>query len=210
MTKKIAVVDYGAGNLTSVSKALELTGAEVAVTSEGKTIEKADGVVLPGVGSFGDAINRLRDLGLIPVLEGGFRKNKPFLGICLGFQMLFTESEEEGRHLGFNWFPGRVKRFRHDLKIPQVGWNRVRSVKETPLLKGVPDRSFFYFVHSYYVDPEEDGIVAARTDYGGDFVSMIQHGNIFAMQFHPEKSGDIGQLVLRNFYQLVRSETGRC
>jgi glutamine amidotransferase len=96
------------------------------------------------------------------------------------------------------------------LKIPQVGWNRVRSVKETPLLKGVPDRSFFYFVHSYYVDPEEDGIVAARTDYGGDFVSMIQHGNIFAMQFHPEKSGDIGQLVLRNFYQLVRSETGRC
>lgn len=206
----IAVIDYGAGNLTSVSKALELTGAEVAVTSEAKTIEKADGVVLPGVGSFGDAINRLRDLGLIPVLEGGFRKNKPFLGICLGFQMLFTESEEEGRHLGFNWFPGRVKRFRHDLKIPQVGWNRVRSVKETPLLKGVPDRSFFYFVHSYYVDPEEDGIVAARTDYGGDFVSMIQHGNIFAMQFHPEKSGDIGQLVLRNFYQLVRSETGRC
>ena len=210
MAKKIAVIDYGAGNLTSVSKALELTGAEVAVTSEGKIIEKADGVVLPGVGSFGDAINRLRDLGLIQVLESGLRQNKPFLGICLGFQMLFTESEEEGRHPGLNWFRGRVKRFQHGLKIPQVGWNRVRSVKENPLLAGVPDQSFFYFVHSYYVDPEEDGIVAARTDYGGDFVSMIQHGNIFAMQFHPEKSGDIGQLVLRNFYQLVLSETGRC
>jgi len=207
---KIAVVDYGAGNLTSVSKALELTGAEVTVTSEGKIIEKADGVVLPGVGSFGDAINRLRDLGLVPVLEDGFRKNKPFLGICLGFQMLFTESEEEGRHLGLNWFPGQVKKFRHGFKIPQVGWNRVRRVKENPLLAGVPDQSFFYFVHSYYVDPEEDGIVAARTDYGGDFVSMIRHGNIFAMQFHPEKSGDLGQLVLRNFYQLVLSEAGRC
>lgn len=210
MTKKIAVVDYGAGNLTSVSKALELTGAEVAVTSEGNIIEKADGVVLPGVGSFGDAINHLRDLGLVPVLEGGFRQNKPFLGICLGFQMLFTESEEEGYHPGFNWFRGRVKRFQHELKIPQVGWNRVRQVKENPLLQGVPDQSFFYFVHSYYVDPEEEGIVAARTDYGGDFVSMIRHGNIFAMQFHPEKSGDIGQLVLRNFYQLVLSEAGRC
>lgn len=207
---KIAVIDYGAGNLTSVSKALELAGAEVSVTSEGKIIEKADGVVLPGVGSFGDAINRLRDRGLVPVLEDGFRKNKPFLGICLGFQMLFTESEEEGRHLGLNWFPGQVRKFRHGLKIPQVGWNRVHKVKENPLLEGVPDRSFFYFVHSYYVDSGEDGIVAARTDYGGDFVSMIRHGNIFAMQFHPEKSGDLGQLVLRNFYQLVRTETGQC
>jgi glutamine amidotransferase len=207
---KIAVVDYGAGNLTSVSKALELTGAEVDVTSEGKIIEKADGVVLPGVGSFGDAISRLRDLGLVPVLEDGFRKNKPFLGICLGFQMLFTESEEEGRHLGLNWFPGQVRKFRHGLKIPQVGWNRIRKVRENPLFFGVPDQSFFYFVHSYYVDSEEDGIVAARTDYGGEFVSMIQHGNIFAMQFHPEKSGDLGQVVLKNFYNLVRSGGDRC
>lgn len=207
---KIAVVDYGAGNLTSVSKALELTGAEVDVTSEGKIIEKADGVVLPGVGSFGDAISRLRDLGLVPVLEDGFRKNKPFLGICLGFQMLFTESEEEGRHLGLNWFPGQVRKFRHGLKIPQVGWNRIRKVRENPLFFGVPDQSFFYFVHSYYVDSEKDGIVAARTDYGGEFVSMIQHGNIFAMQFHPEKSGDLGQVVLKNFYNLVRSGGDRC
>lgn len=204
----VAVIDYGAGNLTSVSKALELTGARVTVTSTAGEIESADAVVLPGVGAFGDAARRLRERGIIPVMARAVNEGKkPFLGICLGFQLIFTESEEEGHHLGFNWMRGRVRRFRQNLKVPHVGWNRVEFSNPNPLLAGVPDGSFFYFVHSYYVDPENQGYISTRTDYGGRFVSMVRRENIFAMQFHPEKSGDIGQVVLRNFFQYI-SEGG--
>lgn len=199
----IAVIDYGAGNLTSVRKALELTGARVAVTADGDTIKAADAIVLPGVGAFGDAVGRLRQLDIIPVMDRKVQEGTPFLGICLGFQLLFTESEEEGHHRGFNWLPGRVRRFAGNLKVPHVGWSRVKLERPNPLFQGIPDRTFFYFVHSYYVVPEEEGLISARTEYGGDFVSMINRDNIFAVQFHPEKSGDIGQVVLRNFYRQV-------
>jgi glutamine amidotransferase len=202
---EIAVVDYGAGNLTSVSKALELVGARVSVTAEPGVIKNADGIVLPGVGAFGDAVNRLWELGIIPVMEEKVKNRTPFLGICLGFQLLFTESEEKGRYLGFNWLQGRVKRFRHDLKVPHVGWNQVDISKANPLLEGIPDHTFFYFVHSYYVEPEEGGIISARTQYGKNFVSMIHRDNIFGVQFHPEKSGDIGQVVLKNFFRCITS-----
>jgi len=204
----VAVIDYGAGNLTSVRKALELTGARVTVTAAAGEIESADALVLPGVGAFGDAAGRLRELGIIPVIARAVNEGKkPFLGICLGFQLLFTESEEEGRHQGFNWLQGRVRRFGGNLKVPHVGWSRVEIAAPNPLLAGVPDGSFFYFVHSYYVDPDDRDYISTRTDYGGQFVSMVRRENIFAMQFHPEKSGDIGQVVLMNFFRYI-SEGG--
>ena len=199
----IAVIDYGMGNLGSVRNALRYLGAECAITSDPDVIEGAHGVVLPGVGAFGDCMGGLQQHGLVEPIKRLIEQDRPFLGICLGLQMLFTESEEMGHHEGLNVIPGKVVRFTHDLKIPQIGWNQVNICQQCPQLAGIPNESHFYFVHSYYVVPEDESVVAATTEYGYRFCSAIVRGNLFATQFHPEKSHDVGLAVLRNFAGMV-------
>lgn len=200
----IALIDYGMGNLGSVHKALLKVGCEVEVTSAAAVIEAAAGVVLPGVGAFDDCMTNLRASGVVPAIEAAVAADKPFIGICLGLQVLF-ESSEEGSLPGLCLLPGKVVRFRHNLKIPQIGWNQVRVHGEVPLLAGVPDGSWTYFVHSYYVEPGDDSLVATTTDYGYEFVSAVRRGNLFASQWHPEKSASVGLKVLGNFRALVES-----
>jgi glutamine amidotransferase len=205
----IAVVDYGMGNLRSVHKALEKAGCEVVVTSSSRKIGDAHALVLPGVGAFRDCIRNLEKLNLIEPLLTSIEKGKPFLGICLGLQILFTESEEFGATQGLNLIEGRVVRFPKGsdtlatrLKIPHMGWNSISLKKNLPLLSGIEDGSFFYFVHSYYVLPEDESVVATTTSYGLEFASSIQRENIFACQFHPEKSQQVGLQLLRSFGKL--------
>ncbi len=205
----ITIVDYGMGNLRSVSKGFERVGAKTSVTQDGKAIASASKLVLPGVGAFQNAVRNLEELRLTEPLLEFLKTGQPFLGICLGLQLLFTESEEGEPTRGFDLFKGRVRRFPNSaLKVPHIGWNRVKvssrngSQKAPPLLEGIPDDSYFYFVHSYYVDPDDVSCVAARTDYGLPFTSMIWKDNIFATQFHPEKSQELGLRVLENFARL--------
>jgi glutamine amidotransferase len=206
----IAVVDYGMGNLRSVQKALEKVGYTATVTSNPQQIADAHAVVLPGVGAFKDCIHNLERLNLIEPILQSIRSGKPFLGICLGLQVLFTESDEFGKTTGLNLIRGIVTRFsKHDtpkpirLKIPHMGWNALSFQKNLPFFNGVEDGSFFYFVHSYYVKPEDKDVIATTTSYGVDFTSSIQKDNIFACQFHPEKSQQVGLQVLKNFGKLT-------
>ena len=203
----IAIVDYGLGNLRSVSKSVEKLDAKAEVTDNPKRIEKADGIILPGVGAFHIGMQNLKRLNLLPVLHEAISKGTPFLGICLGFQILFTQSEEHGICSGMNIIKGKVKRFTHELKIPHMGWNQVRQTidhrpRTTDLFDGVSDNSYFYFVHSYYAEPEDRNVIIAETEYGHEFTSAINKDNVWGVQFHPEKSGDIGLKVLRNFLSL--------
>lgn len=198
----IALIDYGMGNLGSVEKALRAVGCEPVITGDPRALEEAAGIVLPGVGAFDDCMAGLREAGLVEPLQELIAQNKPFLGICLGLQMLFERSEE-GESAGLGVFAGRVERFKHDLKIPQIGWNQVWQKQELPQFEGVPDGSWFYFVHSYYVVPEDESIVATVTEYGYEFCSAIRRGNVFACQYHPEKSQDVGLAVLANFKRLT-------
>jgi len=207
----IAIVDYGMGNLESVSKALKHLGFDVVVTSNVADIKAADGVVLPGVGAFPDCMANLEKLGLTNVVKDA-AINKPFLGICLGLQLLFEESEEFGKHKGLSVFKGRVKKFQDNmvvdgekLKIPHMGWNSIKIKKTTPFLDGIKDDSYFYFVHSYYVETGED-LVATETSYGINFVSSVAKGRLFACQFHPEKSQRLGLKLLENFGLLVKGD----
>jgi glutamine amidotransferase len=201
----IAVVDYGMGNLRSVEKGLLHVGADARVVTDAKDIDDADGIVLPGVGAFRDCMQNLSDQGLIDAIKRNIEKGKPFLGICLGLQVLFSESGEFGHSKGLDVFKGTVPRFpESELKVPHMGWNSIKIQKpDNPLLKGVPDGSFVYFVHSYYVAPEDRSIVATATDYGIEFTSMVWSGNLFATQFHPEKSQNIGLQILKNFGEFV-------
>ncbi|HEX8949131.1 MAG TPA: imidazole glycerol phosphate synthase subunit HisH, partial [Dissulfurispiraceae bacterium] len=191
----IAIIDYGMGNIRSVEKGFIKAGAEVRITSDPKVISDAKGIVLPGVGAFKDCMRNLDNLDLLDCIVREIGKGKPFLGICLGLQLLFAESEEFGFCKGMGVFKGKVVRFRFDsrpqssgLKIPHMGWNTAKLAKRPPVFEGIPDNAYFYFVHSYYVVPEDEGIVAARTGYGVDFVSMVWKDNVIATQFHPEKS----------------------
>src|SRR4029453_13283158 len=197
----IAIIDYGMGNLRSVHKAFEHLGVKALVTREAKKIADADKVVLPGVGAFKDCMHNLQELKLIDPVVNSIRSGKPFLGICLGMQLLFTESEEFGRNEGLNLIPGKVVRFpeKPDLKVPQIGWNQIRRKKEVFCLKAVPEDSYVYFVHSYYVVPKDPKVIATITDYGVEFCSSLQKDNIFATQFHPEKSQDVGLQILKAF-----------
>ena len=197
----IAIVDYGMGNLRSVQKGLERVGCKAQVTREARQIVSAQGVVLPGVGAFNACMENLRRFGLVEPIRQVVRGKKPFLGICLGFQLLFTESEEFGPQKGLDLFPGRVVGFRPEngLKVPHMGWNRIDKKKESPFLEGISDGDFVYFVHSYYVAPEDESVVATTTDYGSSFVSSIATDHLFASQFHPEKSQEIGLRILANF-----------
>ena len=197
----IAVIDYGMGNLRSVQKGLERVGCKAQLTRDARQILSARGVVLPGVGAFNACMENLRRFGLVEPIRQVVRQKKPFLGICLGFQLLFSESEEFGPQKGLDLFPGRVVGFHPEngLKVPHMGWNGIDKKKESPFLEGISDGDFFYFVHSYYVAPEDDSVIATTTEYGTSFVSSIATDHLFACQFHPEKSQEIGLRILANF-----------
>jgi len=213
----IAIIDYGMGNLHSVKKAIEKVGGRTILSNSMKEITSAEGIVLPGVGAFKSAMHNLKRLKLLDIIYKAIEANKPFFGICLGLQLLFTESEEDGGCKGLNVFKGKVKRFdfashirfrtSQPLKVPHMGWNQVQQLPITnyqlPILRGIPDGSYFYFVHSYYVQPKDKSIIATVTDYGIKFVSSISKGNLFACQFHPEKSQKLGLQLLKNFVELV-------
>ncbi len=197
----VVIVDYGMGNLRSVQKAFERVGVPAEVSADPNRVAEAEKIVLPGVGAFGDGIRRLREGGLdAPILEH-VRAGKPYLGICLGLQLLFSTSTEEGTHEGLGLLPGEVVRFPHrpDLKVPHMGWNQLRIRRRAPVLAGVPEGADVYFVHSYFAVPRDAGIIAAETDHGGLFTSAIWHENVFATQFHPEKSQQVGLEIIRGF-----------
>lgn len=200
----IAIIDYGSGNLRSVQKALEEVGFAAEITKDKASIRGAKGVILPGVGSFDAAITELRSLGLESAIEEAIARGKPFLGICLGLQHLF-EASEEGTQKGLGILKGKVKKFNFsetmwsNLSIPHMGWNRLLFKHRSPLLDGVEEGSMVYFAHSYYVVPEDPMVTATATDYGTEFVSSICKGNLFGLQFHPEKSGATGLKILKNF-----------
>jgi glutamine amidotransferase len=202
--QKIVIVDYGMGNLRSVQKALEKVGAAGEISSDPHRLAEADKLILPGVGAFRDAIARLREAGLVPPILEHVRAGKPFLGICLGLQLLFTRSYEDGEHTGLGLFPGEVVRFPSvpDLKVPHMGWNQLRVIRRAPHLADLPAHASVYFVHSYYVVPRDAGLVATQTDYPTPFTSSIWHDNVFATQFHPEKSQRVGLGILHNFAAL--------
>ncbi|HEV8341997.1 MAG TPA: imidazole glycerol phosphate synthase subunit HisH [Candidatus Binatia bacterium] len=201
----IAIVDYGMGNLRSVQKGFEHVGYRAEITREIGRIATAGGVVLPGVGAFSACMENLNRFGLVEPIREIVRQKKPFLGICLGFQLLFSESEEFGLQKGLDLFPGRVVGFRSDngLKIPHMGWNQIEKRKECPFLEGLSDGDYVYFVHSYYVVPRDRSLVATTTAYGIPFVSSIATDHLFACQFHPEKSQGIGLRILANFAKFV-------
>lgn len=199
----IAIVDYGMGNLRSVEKGFKKVGVDARVTSNPGIIDDADAVVLPGVGAFKDCIRNLNDLSLTDAVVRAINKGKPYLGICLGLQVLFSESEEFGACRGLDIFRGKVVRFQIQEKVPHMGWNNVRLLRRPPIMRDIPDMAYLYFVHSYYVVPEDTNIVAATTDYGVTFTSMVWKDNIFATQFHPEKSQGLGLQLLKGFGEFV-------
>jgi len=230
----IAIVDYGMGNLRSVQKAVERVGGQAVIAAEPEGLEAAWGIILPGVGAFGDAMANLRARGLDRSLMRQVEAGKLLLGICLGMQLLFEESEEMGRHRGLGLFRGRVVRFPSaqrsrgaeerrskgvatsaplhlctlaQLRVPHIGWNQLHLRRESPLLAGVPDGSYAYFVHSYYVVPADQSLVLATTDYGVEYASAVGKENVFGVQFHPEKSQEVGLRILGNFVAMVGGES---
>jgi glutamine amidotransferase len=199
----ILIVDYGMANLRSVQKAFEKVGSQADISGDPNRVAEAEKVVLPGVGAFRDAIARLREVGLAGPISEHIRAGKPFLGICLGLQLLFSKSYEEGEYAGLDLFPGEVVRFGDvsGLKVPHMGWNQLRVLRPAPELRDLPPEPAVYFVHSYYAVPKDSAIVATETDYPTPFASAIWHENVFASQFHPEKSQRVGLQMLRNFAQ---------
>ncbi len=235
----IVIIDYGMGNLRSVEKGFQKVGVDVTVTNSPGMVQKADAIVLPGVGAFKDCMRELASLELIDAVVDSIKQGKPYLGICLGLQVLFSESEEFGKCRGLDVLRGEVKKFefgRQDskdlsfprrresreseldspvkpenddlgyqtLKVPHMGWNEIQIQKNNPLFDGIPDRSYFYFVHSFYVVPEDKSIIAATTDYGIEFTSSVWKDNVFSVQFHPEKSQAVGLQLLKNFGDIVK------
>jgi len=200
----IVVVDYGMGNLRSVQKGFEKVGAHAVISRDIKEITSADKLVLPGVGAFPKCMENLGELKLIDPVVEFIQSGRPFLGICLGLQLLFDESEEFGRHEGLKIIRGKVKEFDRNmkLKIPHMGWNQVSFRKDVPIFDGIKDGSYFYFVHSFYVDPQDAQDVAAETEYGIRFTCAVARDNIYAVQFHPEKSQETGLRILKNFADL--------
>ncbi len=197
----IVIVDYGMANLRSVQKALERVGHAAEITSEPERVARAERLILPGVGAFRDAIAKLRETHLDLPIREHIGSGRPFLGICLGMQMLFERGHEDGLHEGLGVFPGEVVRFPQTpgLKVPHMGWNRLRVTQPVPMLRGFPAEPFVYFVHSYYAAPADASLVAAEADYPGPFCAAICRGNVFATQFHPEKSQKVGLHMLEQF-----------
>src|SRR5262245_51350469 len=199
--QKIVIVDYGMANLRSVQKALEKVGHGAVVSGDPAAVGAADKVILPGVGAFRDAIARLHEAGLVGPIQDHLRSGKPFFGICLGLQLLFTRSHEDGVYAGLDYFPGEVVRFPDvpGLKVPHMGWNTLRVRRPAPPLGGMPEGAAVYFVHSYYAAPRDSALVAAEADYPEPFAAAVWRDNVFATQFHPEKSQRVGLEMLRRF-----------
>ena len=195
----IAIIDYGMGNLRSVQKGFEKVGLDALITDSPSKVKDASGVVLPGVGAFSAAMDHLRTSGMDMVVKEIIDSGRPFLGICLGLQLLFSTGFEDGTHEGLGVFSGTVERLPEGIKVPHIGWNQINEVKDDAILKGIPSDSYFYFVHSYVVKPDDKEIISTYTDYGGKFVSGISKDNVYAYQFHPEKSSRIGLMLLKNF-----------
>jgi imidazole glycerol-phosphate synthase subunit HisH len=200
----IAIIDYGMGNLRSVQKGFERVGFEAQITTDPAQVAAADKIVLPGVGAFEDAMHELREKNLVEVILESIEADKPFLGICLGLQLLFERSFENGDHRGLGVIPGEVVKFElpREYSIPHMGWNQLKIRRKAPILEGIGEGSQVYFVHSYYVAPSEKSVIATETDYGPDFCSMIWRDRLFATQFHPEKSQAVGLKMLKNFGDL--------
>ncbi len=200
----IAIIDYGAGNIRSIEKALEYVGASVQITDEPDTVNKAQAIVLPGVGSGGAAMSRMTERGLDDAIREATQQGKPFLGICLGMQLL-ADHHAEGEVDGLSLFPGEVRRIPHGPKIPHMGWNQVKPQHTTlDIFDNIPQDAYFYFAHSYYVEPQDSQGVAAVTDYGSPFCSVIVTERVWGTQFHPEKSGSVGLQLLQNFLKWIR------
>ncbi len=215
MKPTIAIIDYGMGNLRSVAKALERIGAQARIITSPSELGDATALVLPGVGAFGQAMDRLNEAGFSDFMKGWAKEDRPFLGICLGLQLFFSESEEFGPVKGLDIVPGKVIRFRGPayephgdqpcLKVPHIGWNSLRVAKEHPVIAGMPEDAMAYFVHSYYGVPDDPAWTTLITDHGVDFASAVSSGNVFASQFHPEKSGDVGLRMLTDFVAMVEN-----
>ncbi len=199
----ILVVDYGMGNLRSVSKALEKVGFSVKISSDPEDVKRANAIVLPGVGAFKDAVENLKRMGLYGEIIRHIEKGKPYLGICLGLQLLFEKSYEFGESEGFGVVEGEVVLLPTSVKVPHIGWNQLWKKKPSFMLEGIKDGEYVYFVHSYHVVPKRKDLILTTTDYGIDFVSSIEYENIFAVQFHPEKSQKVGLKILENFRRRV-------
>ena len=198
----IGIIDYGMGNLRSVQKAFEFLGFAAEIVEEPERLSGATHLVLPGDAAFGDAMRNLRAAGWDQAIVEGIAAEKPFLGICVGLQLMFSESEEMGQHSGLGILPGKCVRFPVTERVPQIGWNQVAIKRDVPLLAGVPEGSFFYFVHSFYVEPVNESDCVATTDYGLDYTSIAGDGRVFGVQFHPEKSQAHGLRLLDNFARL--------
>ncbi|MBR6218821.1 MAG: imidazole glycerol phosphate synthase subunit HisH [Eubacterium sp.] len=200
----VAIIDYDAGNIKSVEKAIQFLGEEAVMTRDENVIMNADRVILPGVGAFGDAMENIRKYDLERVIKAYVETGKPFLGICLGLQLLFKESEESVGIKGLDLIPGAIVKIPdgEGLKIPQIGWNSITVNPESRLFKGINDGSYVYFVHSFYLKCENESDVAAKTYYGTEIHAAVERGNLFACQFHPEKSGEVGLKILKNFINL--------
>ncbi len=198
---KLKIVDYGMGNLRSVQKAFERLGIAAEICGKGTELADADAIVLPGVGAFRDAIAALRDHDMVQPILDHVAADKPFLGICLGLQLLFDVSYEDGEWEGLGIIPGEVVRFEEQpgLKIPHMGWNKLEFAREHLVFEGIPDHAFYYFVHSYHVVPKDDAAIVARCDHGGEFVAVVSRGNLVATQYHPEKSQSAGLKLIQNF-----------
>jgi glutamine amidotransferase len=204
----IAIVDYGIGNLGSVTKGFRRAGAEVELSGDPELLRRADALVLPGDGAFGAAMDEIERRGLEALLREAIERGTPLLGICIGMQLLFEESEEHGRHRGLGVLPGRVRRFAGELKVPHMGWNTLRATRPHPLLEGIRDGDHVYFVHSYYCDAPEE-VVIATSDYGRAFPAIVGRGNVLGLQFHPEKSQAVGLRLAANFVSSIASRRAR-
>jgi len=200
---KLVIVDYGAGNLRSVARAVAHAGGEPLITSSGRDVERAEALIVPGVGAAADTMRNLRRHALVEPIREYIAGGRPFLGVCMGQQALFDVSEEGGEHPCLGVLPGRVVRLPQGLKVPHIGWNQVRIVRPHTVFEGIPDESYFYFVHSYYPRPEDPGIVIGETEYGVTFPSVVGRENVVATQFHPEKSGEMGLRMYENFLRMA-------
>ena len=204
----IAIADYGIGNLGSVTKGFRHAGAETVLSGDPAVLRAADALILPGDGAFAATMEEVTRRGLVPVLRETVAAGKPLLGICIGMQLLFEESEEHGRHEGLGLLPGRVRRFDDGLPVPHMGWNRLRARRPHPLLDGMADGAHVYFVHSYFCDAPDE-VVIATSDYGRDFPAVVGRGNVLGVQFHPEKSQAVGLRMVANFVRSLRGEKRR-
>ena len=201
--KVITIVDYGAGNLRSVANAIARLGYEAKITSRPDEVLAARVVILPGVGAAADTMQNLEALGMVEAISKFIAEGRPFLGVCIGLQILFTGTEEGGGHKCLGVIPGQVRKLPPGLKIPHMGWNQVKQKTSHPIFEGIPDEANFYFVHSYYAEPDDSSLVAGETDYGIPFWSIVARGNLVATQFHPEKSGEFGLKMYDNFIKFA-------